>query len=148
MSKVVMDIESMVDYKLYPYQQALLDKISVGFPAGEMMTMSAGRQTGKSMFTAQAIERLMRDLNSQPVVDIVLNEGTVYGSRYYTVEPIGGNWLEMEAWCVDTFGPGNTHRIWGEEKAPNPAQRWYANNRKFWFRTEKDRDWFIIRWRA
>lgn len=52
MNNVVMDIETMVDYKLHPYQQALLDKISVGLKAGELMTMSAGRQSGKSALNA------------------------------------------------------------------------------------------------
>jgi len=107
--------------------------------------MSSGRNLGKSYFTAQAIERLMKDLNSQPVSDIVLNQGTVYGSRYHTAEPIGGNWLDMQEWCLSTFGNSGKH-IWGEPKAPEPAQRWYMNNRKFWFRDEKDRTMFILRW--
>lgn len=133
---------------LYPFQQKLLIDIeSGGVKPGEMMIMMAGRQVGKSMFSAQAIERLLRDLNSQPVVDIVIGEGTVYGSRYYTVEPIGGNWLEMEKWCAETFGEGS-RALWGEKTAPEPARRWYANNRKFWFKSEKDRDWFIVMWRA
>ena len=134
--------------ELYPFQQKLLMAIeSGGVKPGEMMIMSAGRQVGKSHFTAQAIERLMRDLNSQPVSDIVLNEGKVYGSRYYTVEPIGGNWLDMETWCTSIFGDVGSP-MWGETTAPEPARRWYANNRKFWFKSEKDRDWFIIRWRS
>lgn len=107
-----------------------------------------GRNAGKNIWTNQAIDRLIRDLNSQPITDIMLNEGTVYGSRYYTAEPIGGNWMDMEIWCLDTFG--DTSSIWSETKnlAPAPLKRWYANNRKFWFRDIKDRDWFIIRWRS
>ena len=148
MSKVVMDIESMVDYKLYPYQQAMLDKISVGLKAGEMMTMSSGRQTGKSVLNA-AYGRLWNDIMeaNTKVSDMVLSEGTVYGSRYYCVQPVGGNWIEMEAWCGQVFGEGS-RALWGEKKAPEPARRWYANNRKFWFKSEKDRDWFIVMWRA
>lgn len=134
--------------ELYPFQkQLLIDIESGGIKPGEMMIMMAGRQTGKSWFTAQAIDRLMRDINSQPVVDMVLNEGTVYGSRYYTVEPIGGNWLEMEKWCGEVFGEGS-RALWGEKTAPEPARRWYANNRKFWFKNEKDRDWFLVMWRS
>ena len=151
MTKIVYDIETevMQPAKMYPWQQNILAQIhSGGFKPGEMMVMSAGRQTGKSMFTAQALKRLMDDLQRLPVVDMVMSEGTVYGSRYYTVEPIGGNWLEMEKWCVKTFGEGNVSPIWGEEKAPEPARRWYANNRKFWFKSEKDRDWFIVMWRS
>lgn len=133
---------------IHPWQKNILDRIhGGGFKPGEMMVMSSGRQAGKSMFTAQAIERLMRDLNNQPVSDIVLNQGTVYGNRYYTAQPVGGNWLDMETWCAETFGK-HGGAIWGADpkKAPVPNERWYMNNRKFWFRDEKDRTMFILRW--
>jgi hypothetical protein len=114
---------------------------------GKGVVQITGRQTGKSYWTSQAIDRLMRDIMQQPISDLVLSEGTVYGSRYYTVEPVGGNWKDMELWCGESFGdPGD--KIWDSGPAPLPAKRWYMNNRKFWFRNEKDRDWFIIRWRS
>ena len=131
---------------LYPFQeQLLIDIESGGLKPGELMVMMANRQHGKSQVAA--FTRLWQDIfeTNQKVSDIKLGEGTVYGSRYYTVEPIGGNWLEMETWCVETFGAGS-RALWGEKKAPEPARRWYANNRKFWFKSEKDRDWFVIRW--
>jgi hypothetical protein len=135
---------------MYEYQKKLWDKIaSGGIKPGEMMIMSSGRQVGKSMFTAQAIERLMRDINSQPVEDMVLSEGRVYGARYHCVEPIGGNWREMEDWCINTYGE-TTGSIWAQEVdklTPLVNERWYANNRKFWFRNEKDRTLFILKWR-
>lgn len=141
MDKVTFDIET--ETMMHPWQASLI----AGFKKGEMTIMTSGRQTGKSMFTAQAIERLMKDLNSQPVSDLVLGEGKVYGARYYTVEPVGGNWLEMEKWCGEVFGEGS-RALWCESKVPEPSCRWYANNRKFWFRNEKDRDWFIIKWNS
>jgi hypothetical protein len=106
-----------------------------------------GRQTGKSMLSGQALKRLMDDIMLRPVEDLTLSEGTVYGARYYCVEPVGGSWREMEAWLYDTLGP-TSNNIWQENTAPNPGERWYANNRKFWFRDIKDRDWFILRWRS
>lgn len=112
---------------------------------GRGMVMITGRHQGKSV--SQAYKRLFDDIYNNPVRDLVLGEGKVYGSRYYTIEPQGGNWLDMESWCLDTFGGPGTH-IWGDNKAPEPAQRWYMNNRKFWFRNQKDRDWFILRWSA
>ncbi len=131
---------------LYPWQQQIFDQItSSGIKPKEILVMTAGRSVGKSMFSAQALKRMMDDINSRPVEDILLSEGKVYGSRYYTAEPIGGNWPEMEAWCYKTFGD-DVSPIWGADKAPEPAQRWYKNNRKFWFREQKDRDWFILRW--
>jgi hypothetical protein len=132
---------------LYPWQQQIFDKItSGGFKPGEMLVMSAGRGIGKSALTAQTVERLMRDLNSQPVSDLTLSEGRVYGARYYCVEPIGGNWPEMEQWAIKTYGEVGS--VWRADKwVEEPAQRWYANNRKFWFRNEADRTMFILKWR-
>lgn len=138
MAQVIFDIETMS-----PWHKDLV----TGMRKGEMTIMMSGRQAGKSQMNAYA--RMFNDVmqSNAKVSDIVLSEGKVYGSRYYTVEPIGGNWLEMETWCVQVFGERGS-KIWSEDKAPEPARRWYANNRKFWFRTEKDRDWFLIKWRS
>ena len=135
---VNIDIET-----LRPWQDALV----TGMRKGEMTVMMASRQTGKSHYAAYA--RLFNDIMNSPlkVSDMILSEGTVYGSRYYTVEPIGGSWLEMEKWCIEVFGGGG-RALWGDKKAPEPARRWYANNRKFWFKSIKDRDWFLIKWNA
>ena len=129
---------------MYPWQMEMLKKLQ-GVKPGEMTIMMAGRSAGKSHWTNVAIKRLMDDLNNRPIENLVLGQGTVYGARYHTVEPVGGSWLEMESWCLETFGDPGKH-IWGEKEAPVPAQRWYMNNRKFWFRTEKDRNWFVMRW--
>ena len=116
------------------------------------MIMSAGRQTGKSYFTQYTIDRLMRDLNSRPIEELVLGKSTYMDTQYYTVEPIGGNWLDMETWCVDTFG--DRSNVWDitasysdEQLAWRERGRWYANDRKFWFRNESDRTMFILKWR-
>ena len=130
--------------ELEPWQQRALDGITQY--KGRGLVQITGRNAGKSQMTAY--KRMFDDVMARPVEDLILSEGTVYGSRYYTVEPIGGSWLEIETWCHETFGP--TGSIWSETKnlTPEPLQRWYANNRKFWFKAEKDRDWFILRWRS
>ena len=137
---VAVDIESMV-----PWQKETLNKMYGGIARGELCVMMAGRQQGKSQIVAY--QRMIKDILEidAKVTTIALDEGTVYGSRYYTAEPVGGNWLEMETWCGKVFGPGS-RALWGEKKAPEPARRWYANNRKFWFRSEKDRTLFIVKW--
>lgn len=132
--------------KLYPWQEKLLVDIESYSKSGqELVVTMSGRNVGKSIWTSKAIERLINDLNSNPISEITLGEGKIYGSRYYTASPIGGNWLDMETWCGEVFGEGS-RALWGEKKAPEPALRWYANNRKFWFREEKDRTMFILRW--
>jgi hypothetical protein len=129
---------------MQPWQLKILEHMTKYKGRGLMQV--TGRNTGKSAFSTQALKRLWEDLHSRPIEDIKLSEGKVYGARYYTAEPVGGNWLEMEQWCLETFGSGEDP-IWGEDKAPEPAQRWYKNNRKFWFRDECDRMVFVLKWR-
>lgn len=80
-----------------------------------------------------------------------VDEGRVFGARYYIVHPIpewdpsgdwGGidTWHEMVEWMVETFGPTPLDGIW------TPSARWYANNARFYFRNERDRDWFLLKW--
>ena len=120
------------------------EKIINGFKPGEMTIVTSGRQTGKSQM--QAYMRLWNDIHYQPISDLKLSEGTVYGSRYYCVEPIGGNWLEMQEWSLNQFGDSGKH-IWGSNEVPPLNERWYMNNRKFWFRDEKDQLMFVMKWR-
>lgn len=129
---------------MYPWQKEMLEKMTQY--KGKGLVQITGRNMGKSTLSAQALKRLMDDIWYSSLQDIVLGEGTIYGSRYYTAEPVGGNWREMEAWCYEIFGNAGD-KIWGEPKAPEPAQRWYMNARKFWFRDECDRMVFVLKWR-
>ena len=129
---------------LQPWQLDILEKMQKY--KGRGLLQITGRHSGKSAISAQALKRVMDDIHNRPIEDIRLSEGKVYGARYYTAEPIGGNWLEMEAWCYETFGD-DTQPIWGADKAPEPSQRWYKNARKFWFRSEADRTMFVLKWR-
>jgi hypothetical protein len=128
---------------LEPWQQLVLDKMK-SFK-GRGIVQLTGRRTGKSALSAQALKRLFDDIHNRPIEDLVVTEGTVYGSRYYCVEPVGGNWVEMEAWCLDTYGDCGS--IWDKDKAPEPNARWYMNDRRFWFRNEQDRTMFVLKWR-
>ena len=86
-------------------------------------------------------------------IELDCSTGTIYGLRYYTVEPKNLEWQETRAmwedmllWCHNQFG--ETGSLWRETKnlTPEPNQRWYANDRKFWFRDEADRTMFLLRW--
>ena len=97
---------------------------------------------------------ILRGLGISLDFQLIYDTGTVYGKRYYTVAPIwvpdrngwhNDEWDQMMAWCVETFGPSK-YSIWGENPTPDPMERWYANNAKFWFRDQRDRDWFTLRW--
>ena len=70
---------------------------------------------------------------------------TVLDIDYYTVQPIG-HWAltplhehgicdEMQEWCVTVFGP-----------IIKSDPRWFMKNLRFFFKEEKDREWFVLRW--
>ena len=44
--------------------------------------------------------------------------------------------LEIDAWVEKTYGSKST---WG-------YGRWTGADGRYWFKEEKDRDWFILRW--
>ena len=129
---------------MHTWQLDMLDKM-IKYK-GKGVVQMTGRQLGKSAFSGLAFQRLWDDLHARPVEGLKLSEGTVYGSRYHCVEPYGGSWMDMELWCMEAFG-ATTGSIWAEKKAPEPAERWYMNNRKFWFRDEQDQLMFVMRWR-
>jgi hypothetical protein len=132
---------------MYPWQQQIFDQItSSGIKPKELICMTAGRGVGKSAFSAQALKRIMDDINNRPIEDLILTENKISGARYYCVEPVGGNWREMELWVTETCGaPGE---IWPKEDFVWPEMpRWVMNNRKFWFRNEADRTMFVMKWR-
>ncbi len=97
-----------------------------------------------------AAQRMSDDIDRQVlknigyVFDFYLeySKGTVFGHEYLTVAPMNaeGKWSDMMAWMVDTFGPTAKDGVWTAD------QRWYVNNAKFWFRNEKDFNWFVLRW--
>jgi hypothetical protein len=129
---------------IQPWQIDVLKKMSQY--KGKGLIQITGRQLGKSAFSAQALKRMMDDINNRPVEDLVLTENRVHGARYHCVEPVGGNWREMEAWCFKLFGDVGNNIGWAESENPK-CHRWYMNNRKFWFRNEADRTMFVLKWR-
>ena len=131
---------------IQPWQMNVLNKLQ-GIKTSQLSMTMAGRRSGKSQMNSQAFMRLWDEIHNRAVEDLKLSEGTVYGLKYHCVEPVGGSWHNMEHWCHETFGEITGHSIWAEEKAPDPAQRWYMNNRKFWFRDDADRLMFVLKWR-
>ena len=148
---VVYDIETecVSAPALYEWQKGLFTT-AVGFKPGEMAIMTAGNGTGKSVLASTQFQTMWNSIfnpKPEPISDLILEESRASGARYYTVEPVGGTWADMEAWCRTAFGePGD---LWATQDFVWPeAARWMQNNRKFWFRSIKDRDWFIMRWRS
>lgn len=132
-------VKALGDYPdLQPWQEEVLKKFQ-----GKGTIQITGRQMGKSWANA-AMQRLMDDLANRPLEDLRISTGTVFGAKFHTVEPIGGNWLQMEAWAIETFG--NPSKVW-DTMDSGQVGRWYMNDRKFWFRNEQDLTMFIMKWR-
>lgn len=98
-------------------------------------------------YIQQAADRMAKDIDTEILMQgmgwykLELSEGRVYGARYLTVHPTNSaKWNEMMEWMVETYGPTAHDGVW------TPGMRWYANNAKFWFRNEKDLNWFLLRW--
>jgi len=91
---------------------------------------------------AMAKARWVDELDNK--LSLELSTGNVAGEKYFTVQPSWAHqstdWSDMEIWCLTQFGPTPNDGVW------TPSARWYMNNRKFWFRDEKDYIWFVLRW--
>lgn len=82
-----------------------------------------------------------------------LSTGTVYGEKYFTIEPsyepsrweYSSLWHDMVEWCVDNFG-NIAHDVTKPTRPAEPDQRWYVASAKFWFRNEHDYLLFLLRW--
>jgi hypothetical protein len=119
------------------YQKDLLEKICT---TADKITMQMSRQSGKSIVVknwAKTLEQFVQGFRLE------LSEGTVFGQRYYCVEPQGWIWRDfefkdMQVWCEATMGrePDNI----------TPNLRWYVSGGQFWFRDEGDRTMFVMRW--
>ena len=96
-------------------------------------------------FTSKRLASDQRLMDSRPVEDLIISTGTVYGTSYHTVYPVGGDWRAMEEWGIQTYGQIGS--VWRKDfKVLEPGSRWYMNDRRFWFRDERDLTLFLLRW--
>ena len=75
------DLETITNTSLQTWQKDLIG----GFKKGELVTYSAGRQTGKSAFTVAALKKILDDMESLDPNFEVLTTGTVDSTPWYTI---------------------------------------------------------------
>ena len=104
--------------------------------------MAAGRQYGKTdILTRQQIT----DMATQWINEIDTKRlETGYADNQpkwpYWIRPYNYDeqeWYDMDKWLLATMGQNN----WLTENA-----RWVGSNQKYWFRDERDRTMFILKW--
>ncbi len=123
--------------KLEPYQQT----IKTAIEDGSKVVLSTARQMGKSDLNWKHIQDLLVNVLHKNMSQLIIDTGTVFGEEYWSVEPVGGDWLAIMEWCHKTYGNHSDPR-------KEPGGRWYTESRKIWFREQKDRDWFVLRWNS
>ena len=117
---------------IYPFQQALYDKIKAGgFKRGEMFLISAGRQTGKSMFYSNLCKEILLPMKPEPKYK--------FSREWYVAEYDWVHQYEVLEWCKQQFGP--------HPQNPDAWSRWCNHySERIHFRDEKDYAWFVLRW--
>lgn len=133
-------------YPMQPYQQALYDKVSGGFKAGQMMIISAGRRTGKSylnsLYGGTGIKTMYYSNNLCKEILLPMKPEPKYKfsrAKWYEAEYNWKDYDEVVDWCTKQFGP--------HDNQPDAWSRWwhsYAD--KIRFRDEKDYMFFLLRW--
>lgn len=130
------------------YQQTLFQQLSRGFRKGEMMVISAGRQTGKSFIQKQLLNAMYNGTNLYQEIELPVKEEKYKFSRAkwysfnmpspFTTDPISKDMVE---WCIAQFGQrpvGNKVDPW--------STRWYIDWNTINFRDSQDYEWFMLRW--
>lgn len=129
-----------------PYQQALYDKVSRGFKAGQMMIISAGRRTGKSylnsLYGGTGIKTMYYSNNLCKEILLPMKPAPKYKfsrARWYVADYNNEHHFEVLKWCTQQFGPYPTR--------PDAWSRWVNMcSEKIHFRDEKDYVLFMLRW--
>lgn len=106
-------------------------------------SMAAGRQLGKTVTSNMPTmaTRWINDVESfLPVKSLETGYADNQPKWPYWVGPYNYHeqeWYDMDEWLIDTMG----YSDWLKEDA-----RWVGSDRKYWFRDERDRTMFILRW--
>lgn len=97
--------------------------------------------TVKLELNQHSLDHLLSNIFFKGMSQLIISTGTVFGEEYYSVEPVGGDWVIIVDWCYTSYGDPS-------DPKNEAGGRWYVENRKLWFRDQKDRDWFVLRWNS
>ena len=98
--------------------------------------MAAGRQFSKTDISKMA-EQWINELNMKR---LETGYAEIQPKYPYWVKPLNysaDEWLDMSDWITETMGESD----WSSANT-----RCIGSNRKYWFRDERDRTMFILKW--
>jgi len=132
--KTIIDIET--------WTPNVLSNTTGGISPGQMFVFTAGRQTGKSWFTQQMLDKMYStNLCKEIVLPMFPTKPKYKFSRKKWYEG-KFNWKqydEVRDWCEQNFGK--------HDKKPDAWSRWnHMYEDMILFRDEKDYMLFVLRW--
>lgn len=102
--------------KLHPYQQTMIDLITTFYKPSELITISSGRQTGKSTYSQYVNQWYSMQEQQQPKCKIV-STAEVDGKTWYTIAChkevsmwIRENGVENDSWYEHIDSKWTVHR--------------------------------------
>lgn len=124
------------------YQTDLYLKMLDGIKRGEMMIISTGRQTGKSMLNKYFDKLKLYENNLCKEIFLPMQPEPKYKfsrAKWYVAEFNWKDYDEVTSWCEQHFGPHPNN--------PDAWSRWHHRySDMIHFRDEKDYNWFVLRW--
>lgn len=127
----------------------MTQQLSGGFRKGEMIVISAGRQTGKSYYQKVLLNAMYNGINldTESIFENANKPKYKFSrSKWYEVSLMFKSYVPIQErldWCEQNFGP--------QPKNPDAWTRWYTTVRNpdsgsIRFSDSKDYEWFMLRW--
>ena len=99
--------------------------------------INSGFTAGDAKWVAELTEQFIAELTMKR---IETGYAEIQPKYPYWVKPLNysaDEWLDMSNWITDTMGESN----WSSANT-----RCIGSNRKYWFRDERDRTLFLLKW--
>ena len=124
---------------IHKHQIDMYLKLVDGYKRGEVVTISSGRQAGKSylnqLYNTNLCKEIMLDANKA-------NKYNFSRAKWHEVHMMFKSYAPIQEridWCTENFGT--------QPNVPDAWTRWYLSGlTTLKFRDSKDYEWFTLRW--
>jgi hypothetical protein len=127
---------------LETWTPSVLSNMTGGIHAGQMMVITSGRRTGKSIYMEMLKKRIYdTNLCNEIFLPMFSTKPKYKFSRAKWYEAVFdiNKYTDVVQWCTEQFGP--------HPRNPDAWSRWnHKYEDRIYFRDSKDYEWFILRW--